>query len=201
MKRINCFLISILIWFFSCQLFYNPQAQAEDPPPLPCQQSFEAGWSMMSLPYRPSTEPDEQVSWKEIYPEGVVVYYYFRGGYHRISENQPIGFGAGYWIYHYASVTYTIIGEEIPSACVPIQCDQPNHWYMIGCTSEPSQIVTDDTDDYVIYKYEQDSGYIRVLEDELLEPGKGYWFKANGLICDIENEIFPFVEIRSINLP
>jgi uncharacterized delta-60 repeat protein len=125
------------------------------------------GWSMISLPVRP-----EVATVATLFSGAIVMYRYQKEtGYLRVREGENLEVGMGYWILLDNSQSYVISGTEITEYSVAVE----DEWYLIGgCTSPAHKMVTNGRID-VIYGYTQGIGYTRLLESELLKPGKGYW--------------------------
>jgi hypothetical protein len=133
-----------------------------------------AGWSMISLPVVP-----EGLVLSDIFPEAVVVYGFERNvGYVRAQEDQALEAGKGYWILLNEARTYTFTGECIQEYPLSVE----DGWHMIGGCTQPAQVVPYGCEIGVIYGFNQEVGYQRIPEPELLEPGRGYWILLNNAI-------------------
>ncbi|MGA1842916.1 MAG: hypothetical protein ACMUIU_20055 [bacterium] len=142
------------------------------------------GWSMISLQVVP---PDAKLS--TLFPDAVVMYTFKReSGYVRVKENEDLQVGSGYWILVYEDKNYVPIGQPIPYYSTMVYS---SGWQMIGgCTSDAKALM-DECKIKVIYGFKQESGYIRVQEDENLTPGKGYWILFENVMdqCELTVEI------------
>ena len=130
---------------------------------------------MVSLPVSP-----DNASIQEVFPGAAVIYGYARGaGYVRVTNEQELEFGAGYWILLNEENEFTITGQSVNGYTLSVN---DSGWNMIGgCTSE-AKATSESCDIGVIYGYLQDSGYQRIQESENLQPGKGYWILLNNLV-------------------
>ncbi|MGA1865323.1 MAG: hypothetical protein ACMUHX_09695 [bacterium] len=134
------------------------------------------GWSMISLPLVP-----ENAYVSSLFPDAVVLYGYKKGaGYIRVTNEQSLEAGKGYWIKLNTAKTYSITGEIIDKYNLTLQ----NGWYMIGGCTYVAQPSVDDGEIKVIYGFKRGVGYQRITAPERLEPGKGYWI----LIMDVTDE-------------
>lgn len=136
---------------------------------------LEGGWSLISIPLIP-----ENASLSSLFPDALVVYGFQDDiGYIRIKGNENIDVGRGYWIFLNQGKTYTLFGQPFSDFNLPIN---EAGWFIIGgCTSD-SKVSSTNCNIGVIYKFEKELGYKRVLQSEKLQPGKGYWILVNNVM-------------------
>jgi hypothetical protein len=135
------------------------------------------GWSLISLPVL----PDNRLA-KKLFPQATVIYGYEKGtGYTCMGNTKELEVGKGYWILADEEKNYTITGQEIPEYTLPVNAEG---WYMIGGCSFPAEISVYNGTIITIYKHVPGTGYIRILESENIEQGKGYWI----LVRDINGQ-------------
>lgn len=139
------------------------------------------GWSMISLPVAPSSLPVSS-----LFPGAVVIYGYKKGfGYQRVTAEENLEIGKGYWILLDMTKTLNIPGEKIEEYNLPVQ----DGWNMIGgCTSDVEAFV-DKGEIKVIYDYVQGIGYQQLFESGPLQPGRGYWIN----LSEPANLMFKFI--------
>jgi hypothetical protein len=133
------------------------------------------GWSMISLPVEP-----ENSTASILFPGARVIYGYNKEiGYVRVTNNDKLETGKGYWILLEEAQEFILAGQSFNE--YSFEVDEAG-WQMIGgCTSPAlASIESGDSDIVVIYGYASGSGYQRVREGENLEPGKGYWISISG---------------------
>lgn len=145
------------------------------------------GWSMISLPLTPYN-----AKLSGLFPEAVVLYCFDEKiGYDRITEEEALEVGMGYWILLDQNQNYMLTGQPVNTYTLPVYKDG---WDMIGGCSCPAQAFSGNSDIIVIYDFVPGIGYQRVLESENLMPGKGYWILIEDVIgqanltleCDTE---------------
>jgi hypothetical protein len=137
--------------------------------------NLPAEWSMISLPVIP---PGKKLP--DVFPGAIVVYGFRKeAGYVRVTEEEDLEAGKGYWILLYEAKSFPLAGQTIHDYTFSVNQDG---WDMIGgCTSE-AQASGDNCNIVVIYGYIPGVGYQRVLESENLEPGIGYWILFKDVI-------------------
>ncbi|MGA1840045.1 MAG: hypothetical protein ACMUIU_05405 [bacterium] len=141
--------------------------------------NMTTGWSMISIPVKP-----ESLEAANIYPSAEVIYGYQKGsGYFRVTGNEEMEAGKGYWILYKEPQYYTLTGQPIDFYSKSIEEDG---WWMIGgCTTE-AQATSENCTIEVIYKYSPGIGYQRVPASENLEPGRGYWILFTNVLDQAE---------------
>jgi hypothetical protein len=129
---------------------------------------LDAGWSMISLPVM-----SHNLKLSELFPDAMVVYGFEKEkGYIRVAEEDYLEVGKGYWILLNESRGYTLTGHSIIDYTQPVY---RNGWYMIGACTSLAQALVTNCGIEVIYAFDKEFGYKRILASENLEPGKGYW--------------------------
>ena len=128
---------------------------------------LSSGWSMISLPVVP-----DKATLKDLFPEAVVLYKFQKEiKYVRVAENEDLEIGKGYWILLNTPQLFIIRGKAITEYTIPVE----DGWIIIGgCTSSAQRKVNNGNCD-IVYGFNQEKGYIRISEPDLLEPGKAYW--------------------------
>ncbi|MGA1842246.1 MAG: PQQ-binding-like beta-propeller repeat protein [bacterium] len=140
---------------------------------------INAGWSMMSIPLIP-----DSAKLSELFPEAIVLYCYEKGtGYVRVTKEEELVVGKGYWILLDQNQIYELNGQPVQSYTLPVY---EGGWAMIGGCIHPAQAFSDNCSIGVIYSYVQGVGYKRNLESEHIEPGKGYWILFNSVTDQAE---------------
>lgn len=135
------------------------------PPVNDVQQSYGAGWNMVSLP---TGLPHSDVS--EIFPQALEgTLYNFAGSY---TLQDTLVQGEGYWLNLTEEAEVTFGGSATGSLTVPISQD----WNLLGSISESA--VIQDPDDLLIEGtlYGYNGAYSLATA---IEPGLGYWVAAN----------------------
>ncbi|MGA1840547.1 MAG: alpha-2-macroglobulin family protein [bacterium] len=172
MKRISgtiIILIFLMMVFLGAFAGNVPCVMAEDETVY---LDLPSGWSMFSLPVIP---PNPELS--ELFPDAKVVYGYERDkGYVRIEEDEELNVGKGYWILFDNSQIKPLTGRRIYD--YPLSLNEGG-WEMIGGCTLPAQASADSANINVIYGFDQEVGYRRVLKSEKLLPGKGYWIRLS----------------------
>ncbi|MGA1841027.1 MAG: hypothetical protein ACMUIU_10410 [bacterium] len=135
------------------------------------------GWSMISLPVLP-LNPTASI----VFPGARVIYGFDREtGYVRVTNNETLEVGKGYWILLEEAREFVLTGQSIRDYFLDVD---ESGWRMIGgCTSPALPSIESGAGNIVvIYGYVQGTGYerVRVLEGDNLERGKGYWISVSG---------------------
>lgn len=142
------------------------------------------GWSMISLPLVP-----ENTSLISLFPGAKVVYGYEKvTGYMRVKQEDSLEAKKGYWILMDQAKTYELYGQPITNYSLSVN---DSGWLMIGGCSSDVRALSENCAIKVIYGYDQETGYKRVLESENLKPAKGYWI----LLDDVEDQCELTVEV------
>ncbi len=127
--------------------------------------SGTGGWELISLPYLTG-----DLMRSSIFPNSTSPAYAYEHGY---VDYDSLQYGVGYWV-RLNQVTYTGCNRSIETVMVNTK------WNMVGALSKPlalSSIRTIPESLVVSNYYGYNGGYHSATE---LEPGKGYWVKANG---------------------
>ncbi|MGA1864876.1 MAG: hypothetical protein ACMUHX_07425 [bacterium] len=129
---------------------------------------LKAGWSMISLPFEPSSTISS-----DVFPSASVIYSFDKeSGYNRVKTNEELETGKGYWILLDQDRSFILtVDNVINEYSHPVE----NEWYMIGACSYGAKASVSEGKIAVIYSFVPGTGYKRVLDTENLEPGKGYW--------------------------
>ncbi|MGA1864483.1 MAG: cohesin domain-containing protein [bacterium] len=131
---------------------------------------FPKGWSMFSLPVISENAPIQI-----LFPDAVVLYKYSSdNGYIRVSGNEQLEAGRGYWILFNEDQSYALTGQPIEMYNKKINEDG---WEMIGGCTCPAQASISQGKINVIYSYVPGQGYQRITESDDLESAKGYWIQ------------------------
>ena len=129
---------------------------------------FSSGWNLLGLPIE--TEENEV---SQVYPQSVenATYEYSSGGY---SQTETLVPGNGYWIRFDESGTQELYGNSIDILSI----DVTEGWNLISGLSFGISIGQINDNNLLIPGtiYGFDGGYVNV---EFLEPGEGYWVRAN----------------------
>jgi hypothetical protein len=129
---------------------------------------FSSGWNLLGLPIE--TEENEV---SQVYPQSVedATYEYSSGGY---SQTETLVPGNGYWIRFDESGTQELYGNSIDILSI----DVTEGWNLISGLSSGISIGQINDNNLLIPGtiYGFDGGYVNV---EFLEPGEGYWVRAN----------------------
>ncbi len=104
-------------------------------------------------------------------------------GYVRVTEDEELEVGRGYWILLDQNQNYLLTGQPVQSYTLLVYEDG---WEMIGGCSYPAQASSDNSHIGVIYDYVQGLGYHRVVESESLVPGTGYWILFSNVMDQAE---------------
>jgi hypothetical protein len=131
--------------------------------------SVHEGWNFISLPLN---VPDFRTT--TLFPTAISKTFCFEGGY---TMKDTLEAGTGYWLKFAQSEQITLIG----SLQQEYGCSLRTGWNMIGSFHEKIAVDKLESDfcDIVksnYYGYDSGAGYVRA---DTLEPGKGYWVKAN----------------------
>jgi hypothetical protein len=134
------------------------------------EQSFSAGWNLMSLPIE---RGDAGSSVSELYPDAINgTLFSYNGAY--VSETELIP-GQGYWLRFNEDRQYTLTGSELSSLTIELN----QGWNMIGAPStvtdinaisDPGNIIINGT----LFGY-NGSYYVPGSFDS----GEGYWIRAS----------------------
>lgn len=130
-------------------------------------QSIASDWNMISLPVR----PDEQAV-SEIFPVSEVFLFTRDNGYQSTGD---LVFDEGFWIYMENDYNLEVEGEPLMKQIIPVQ----EGWNLISGFSDVvnfANLETDPVDLGASFFFSYDLGYVIAGE---IEPGKGYWYKAN----------------------
>ena len=133
--------------------------------------SFLNDWNIVGLPLIP---PD--VYYTDVFPDAIPgTMYSFNGSY---SPSQELILGEGYWLRFGGSGTTTITGTPVNNLTISLD----EGWNLIAGISNPINLLEIEDPDGVIvsgtvYGFTTE-GY---LSAEIIEPGKGYWLRANNL--------------------
>ncbi|MGA1863810.1 MAG: hypothetical protein ACMUHX_01985 [bacterium] len=149
---------------------------------IPAEMDLPKNWSMISLPVRP-----DSLKLSELFPGAVVVYGYTKEkGYVRVSAGEDMKIGKGYWILLNDARKYTLTGRPINEYNLRVYYDG---WDMIGGCTSGSRALTTNGHIEVIYRFVRGSGYLRVLESENLEPGRGFWIMYKNVMNQCELKV------------
>jgi hypothetical protein len=141
--------------------------------------NIPGGWSMISLPAIPDNPKAS-----DLFPDAVVVYKYERdSGYVRVTGEESLEIGRGYWILLNEEQNYSITGQPIQFYSLSLYEDG---WDMIGGCTCPAKAQLHNGKITIIYQYVQGAGYQRIPSSGLLEPGKGYWILCRDIMDDAE---------------
>ncbi|MGA1864646.1 MAG: choice-of-anchor Q domain-containing protein [bacterium] len=144
------------------------------------------GWSMISLPLIP-----ENTYLSSLFPEAKVVYGYEKAtGYKRVKQEESMEANKGYWILMDQAKTYDLTGQSIAEYSLSVN---DSGWLMIGGCSSDARVLSENCVIKVIYGYDRETGYKRVLESENLKPAKGYWI----LLENVEDQCKLTVEVTA----
>ncbi|MBI5214152.1 MAG: T9SS type A sorting domain-containing protein [Ignavibacteriae bacterium] len=142
--------------------------------------SPSAGWNLVSLPL---TFEDRRKT--TLFPTAVSSAIEFNGSY---NQKDTLLNGIGYWLKFSESQAVIMRGDSVHSDTIEIQ----EGWNIIGGISSPvsvSSIIEEPSNllstDFFAYNY----GYENALT---IEPGKGYWVKANSSGIIILNDALTF---------
>jgi hypothetical protein len=142
------------------------------------------GWNLVGLPVEV-----ENSSAITLYPESIEgTLYSFSGGYNLETNLFP---GEGYWLrFNYAGST-TIAGAPMDELTISLS----EGWNLIsGITQPVHESDIQDSDGIIISGTLYSFTFEGYTNSEILEPGKGYWIRANssGFISLISNpELLP----------
>ncbi|MGA1840295.1 MAG: hypothetical protein ACMUIU_06680 [bacterium] len=126
------------------------------------------GWSMISLPVLP-----KNTFVSNLFPGAIVVYSYEKeNGYVRVTENENLVIGKGYWIFCDEEKSYGLTGQPIQIYSYTVY---EKGWNIIGGCTSSSRASSENCSISVIYNYTKDYGYKRLPVSESMEPGKGFW--------------------------
>ncbi|MGA1839677.1 MAG: M14 family zinc carboxypeptidase [bacterium] len=134
-----------------------------------------SGWSMISLPVVP-LNPTVSI----LFPGARVIYGYDKEtGYVRVTDNETMDAGKGYWILLEEAKKFILTGQSFSEYSFEVN---EAEWQMIGgCTYDALASIESGVGKIVvIYGYVLGTGYKRVLEGESLKTGKGYWISVSG---------------------
>ncbi|SVE06367.1 uncharacterized protein METZ01_LOCUS459221, partial [marine metagenome] len=151
----------------------------DEPPPSGITVDYQSDWNLIGLPLEVLNP-----SYTTIFPESIEgTLYSFSGGYNPVTE---LINGKGYWLRFNEAGSTTISGIPINELTLSLSED----WNLISGISTPLNIseIQDPNGIIIagtIYGFAS-SGYSNA---EILEPGKGYWIRANssGYISFISN--------------
>jgi len=131
--------------------------------------SYMYGWNLIGL-----TLEVEDASYNLLFPESIEgTLYSFNGGYNPATN---LTHGEGYWLRFDEAGSTTITGNSINELTISLN----EGWNLISGISTPLNISDiQDTDGIIISGtvYEFTSG--SYFNTENIEPGKGYWLRAN----------------------
>lgn len=128
------------------------------------------GWSMISLPVLP-----KNTFVSNLFPDAIVVYGYEKeNGYVRVTGNENLVIGKGYWIFCDEEKIYRLTGQPIQMYSDTVY---DNGWNIIGGCTSSSKASSEGCSINVIYTYSRDYGYKRLPASENMEPGKGFWIR------------------------
>jgi hypothetical protein len=165
----------------------------DPPPPTPLfSLTMRQGWNMISVPLKIN-----EMEKNSIFPSSTSFAFTFNGTYTICESLQT---GTGYWIKQDDPVEKIFEGAEITNDTVEIR----SGWNMIGSISTPvyiGNIITVPPDMSCSDFFGYDSIY---HQSDTLNPGKGYWVKANmngSMILSIpdENSITSKIKISLSN--
>jgi hypothetical protein len=138
--------------------------------PGPFEMDIPSGWSMISLPVKPLNSTASL-----LFPGARAIYSYNNEtGYVQVTNNETLKVGKGYWILLEEAKKFIITGQSFSAYSFGVD---KSEWQMIGgCTYDAFAAIESGFGNIVvIYSYVQGTGYQRVLQEENIKPGKGYW--------------------------
>jgi hypothetical protein len=131
--------------------------------------SFQFGWNIVGLPLEV-----EDPSYLTVFPDAIEnTFFSFDGAY---TPGSFMMEGGGYWLRFESAGNTTITGNSINELTISLN----EGWNLISGVSTPSNISDIQDPDGIIISgtvYEFNSG--SYLNTENIEPGKGYWVRAN----------------------
>jgi hypothetical protein len=134
--------------------------------------NFFNGWNIVGLPLNPYNH-----SVSSVYPTSTEnsLYLFEDGGYQLVNQ---LEIGSGYWLHFSEHGNNNIIGDLVDSFTI----DLIQGWNIISGISFPVNVESIiDVDNLIIngsiYGF-IDGGY---NSSDLIEPGKGYWVRSNGM--------------------
>ena len=131
--------------------------------------SYMYGWNLIGLPLEV-----EDASYNLLFPESIEgTLYSFNGGYNPVTN---LTHGEGYWLRFANDGSTTIDGTPINELTVSLS----EGWNLITGLSTPLNISSIQDPDGIIISgtiYGFNNGVYTVTEN--IEPGKGYWVRAN----------------------
>ena len=130
---------------------------------------YSSGWNIVGLPL-----DVEDALYSILFPESIEgTLYSFNGGYNLATI---LTHGEGYWLRFAIDGNTTITGNTINELTISLN----EGWNLISGISTPLNITDiQDTDGIIIFGtvYGFTSG--GYSNEEIFEPGKGYWIRAN----------------------